>query len=249
VRIHDQADDIGAQAQLHVGLAESADEVRDALQLRYAVFAEELGAQLADGIATGIDRDRFDAHCDHLVVRCGAAVVGTYRILPPEGRRRAGGWYCADEFDVAALAPFADQTIEVGRACVHPAFRSGRAISLLWTGLLRYVLRRGGRYVIGCASLGTEDGGHLAASICRRLLQDHRAPAPWRVTPHRAFVLEGWKEIADAQPPGLLKGYLHLGAVVCGAPAWDPAFNTADLLLMLPVDGINNRYVERLLRA
>ena len=67
--------------------------------------------------------------------------------------------------------------------------------------------------------------------------------------PYRAFVLEGWQEIPDAPLPPLLKGYLRLGAQVCGEPAWDPNFNTADLLMVLPLAQINPRYVERLLRT
>jgi putative hemolysin len=233
---------------LAIRLAETPAEVRAAQRLRYEVFGEEMGAQLASA-TLGLDRDRFDPYCDHLIVRAGRDVVGTYRILPPEGRRRAGGWYCASEFDVARLQSFADHTVEIGRACVAPAFRSGHAISLLWAGLLRYVLQRGCHYVIGCVSIGTNDGGHIAASLCRRMLQAHLAPAPWRVVPHRAFVLEGWQEIADAPLPPLLKGYLRLGAQVCGEPAWDPNFNTADLLMALPLAQINPRYVERLLRT
>jgi putative hemolysin len=36
---------------------------------------------------------------------------------------------------------------------------------------------------------------------------------------------------------------------VCGPPAWDAAFNSADLLLVLPLAQTNPRYVERLLRG
>lgn len=240
-----------APAGLEVRLAETAGEIQQAQRLRYAVFAEEMGAQLPDGAVLGLDRDRFDPYCDHLIVRArgGGGVVGTYRILPPEGRRRAGGWYCAAEFDVGRLDAFADRTVEIGRACVDPAYRSGHAISLLWAGLLRYVLQRPCQYVIGCASIGTGDGGHIAASVCRRLLQHHLAPPEWRVVPRRAFVLEGWDEIPDAPLPPLLKGYLRLGAQVCGEPAWDGDFDTADLLMMLPLAYTNPRYVDRLLRA
>lgn len=241
--------DSPARGGLEVGLARDTAHVRQAQRLRYTVFADEMGARIAGG--DGLDRDRFDAHCDHLLVRERASgrVVGTYRMLPPEGRRAAGGWYCSTEFDVARLEPLADYVVEIGRACVAPEFRSGHVIALLWAGLLRYVLERDCRYVIGCASIGTDDGGHVAASLCRRLLQQHRAPLEWRVTPRRAFVLEGWREIDDAPLPPLLKGYLRLGALVCGEPAWDADFNTADLLLMLPLAQTNRRYVERLLRA
>jgi putative hemolysin len=237
-------------AGLEVRLAECAAEIRQAQRLRYAVFAEELGARIA-GAAQGLDRDRFDPFCDHLIVRerTQGRVVGTYRILPPAQRRRAGGWYCAGEFDVTRLQAFGDRTVEIGRACVDPAYRSGHAISLLWAGLLRYVLERGCQYVIGCASIGTGDGGHIAASLCRRLLQEHLAPPEWRVAPRRAFVLEGWRDIADAPMPALLKGYLRLGAQVCGEPAWDGDFDTADLLMVLPLARTNPRYVDRLLRA
>lgn len=234
---------------LDVCLASTAADLRAAQRLRYAVFAGELGARLPSA-AQGLDVDRLDATCDHLIVRTPAGrVVGTYRMLPPARRAAAGGWYCAGEFDVSGLAPFAAQTVEVGRACVDAEYRSGRVISLLWAGLLRYVLAHGGRFVIGTASLDTTDGGHLAASICRRLLRDHLAPPPWRVVPHRAFVLEGWREVADAPLPALVKGYLRLGATVCGAPAWDGDFETADLLMMLPIAATNARYVDRLLRA
>jgi len=235
-------------AGLELDLARTAADVRAAQRLRYAVFAEELGARLDDRL--GLDHDRFDPYCDHLIVRAAnGRVVGTYRILAPEGRRRAGSWYCAGEFDVGRLAAFADGTVEIGRACVDRAYRSGHTISLLWTGLLRYVLQRGCQHVIGCASIGTGDGGHIAASICRRLLQDHLAPAPWRAAPRRAFVLEGWQEILHAPLPPLLKGYLRLGAQVCGEPAWDGDFDTADLLMVLSLEQMNRRYVERLLRA
>ena len=238
------------QAPFTVRLASSPADVRSAQRLRYRVFAGELGAHLPSA-ALGIDRDRFDAFCEHLIVRerASARVVGTYRILPPEQAELAGGWYSAAEFTVDRLLDRRASIVEVGRACVDPAYRSGVTIALLWAGLLRYVREQRGEYIIGCASLDTTDGGHVAASLCRRLLQEHLAPEDWRVTPRRAFALEGWREIPDAPLPALLKGYLRLGAQVCGAPAWDAAFNSADLLLVLPLARTNPRYVERLLRG
>lgn len=233
-----------------VRLASSAADVQAAQRLRYRVFALEMGARLPDA-ASGLDHDRWDAHCDHLLVyeRHSARVVGTYRMLPPTRAAAAGGWYAAQEFDVAALEPARHRIVEVGRACVDPAYRTGLVIALLWGGLMRYLRERDGAYAIGCASIGTDDGGHVAASVCRRVLRDHLAPASWRVTPRQAFVLEGWNDVPEPALPPLLKGYLRLGADVCGAPAWDSAFRTADLLIRLDVGRANPRYVDRLLRA
>lgn len=241
--------DHDAGSSFEVTLARDAADVEAAQRLRYRVFAHEMGARLASA-ARGLDADRFDARCDHLLVRDrrSGRVIGTYRLLPPE-RAAAGGWYCAGEFDVQALAAHRAGIVEIGRACVAAEHRTGTVIALLWGGVMRYVQARGARVLIGCASLGTGDGGHVAASICRRLLRDRLAPADWQVRPRHAFALEGWREIADAPLPALLKGYLRLGAEVCGPPAWDPAFRTADLLVRLEMSRANPRYVDRLLRS
>ena len=44
--------------------------------------------------------------------------------------------------------------------------------------------------------------------------------------------------------PPLIKVICVLGACVCGEPAWDPDFNTADLLLLLPLARMNKRYMK-----
>jgi len=76
--------------------------VRRAQELRYKVFAGERGASLASA-PWGIDEDRFDAHCEHLVVRHAERVVGTYRILPPAAANAAGGYSLEQLFDIAPL--------------------------------------------------------------------------------------------------------------------------------------------------
>ena len=78
--------------RLYVQVARTACEVRAAQRLRYEVFATEMGARL-NGPDAGVDEDRFDAHCDHLLVREAGSgdVVGTYRILGPRAAENAGG--------------------------------------------------------------------------------------------------------------------------------------------------------------
>lgn len=67
---------------LSVSLARCQDEVYEAQRLRYKVFEEEMGARVP-GRDLGIDCDRFDPYCEHLLVRDSGTnrVVGTYRIL------------------------------------------------------------------------------------------------------------------------------------------------------------------------
>ena len=49
-------------------MAKSADDVRAAQRLRFAVFNVEMGEGLPGSAATGLDADEFDAVCDHLLV-------------------------------------------------------------------------------------------------------------------------------------------------------------------------------------
>ncbi|WP_424210850.1 GNAT family N-acetyltransferase [Streptomyces sp. BI20] len=235
-----------------VRLARDADEVRAAQRLRHQVFAGEYGARL-DGPEPGLDSDEFDAHCDHLVVleRHSGQVVGTYRILPPERAAAAGRLYSETEFDLSALAPIRSELVEVGRSCVHPDHRDGAVIALIWAGLARYMERGGHTWLAGCCSVPLADGGRLAADARATTLAQALAPAEHRVTPHRPWT----PDPAHVTPagagrnalPALLRGYLRLGAWVCGEPAHDPEFDCADLFVLLSLRRTNPRYLRHFL--
>ena len=236
-------------ASLYYSMARSPAEIMEAQRLRYQVFAEEMGARL--GGHDNLDRDGFDAFCDHLLIRDRESqkVVGTYRILNPAMANEAGGYYSSGEFDLGRISHLFDRTVEVGRACVHPDYRNGGTIALLWAGLGKYMSSNGYDYMIGCASVSMADGGHLAASLYNRLQHDYLAPPEYRVFPRCPLPLQALRgDIADAPCPALVKGYLRLGAWICGEPAWDPDFNTADLLIMLPMSRINRRYAAHFLK-
>ena len=52
---------------LSVSLARSEFEIEEAQRLRYKVFAEEMGANIVSD--NGLDIDKYDEHCQHLLVR------------------------------------------------------------------------------------------------------------------------------------------------------------------------------------
>jgi putative hemolysin len=224
--------------RLSVGFATDEEERRAAQRLRWRVFAEELGARL-DSSEPGIDQDIFDAYCEHLVVKDGAEVVGTYRLLPPEGAKRIGLYYSETEFDLIRLRGIRSRMVELGRSCIAPAYRSGAVIALLWAGVARYVLAHGYTHLAGCASISVAQATGVAAQ-----LDKHLAPLEYRVTPRRALPAYKSAASSDSTLPPLVKGYLRAGAWVCGAPAWDPEFNTADFFMLLPVARIEARYAR-----
>ncbi|TRZ67964.1 MAG: GNAT family N-acetyltransferase [Rhodocyclaceae bacterium] len=162
--------------KLHVGLAHSNTEILDAQRLRYRVFADELGARLQTR-TPGVDEDYYDRFCEHLVVRdeLSRKIIGTYRILSPAAARRAGSYYSETEFNLERLKHLRDRTVEVGRSCVDPEYRTGGTIALLWSGLVRYMLQNNYEYLIGCASIGMADGGHAAAGSRKELAEQAHA--------------------------------------------------------------------------
>jgi putative hemolysin len=246
----DETTDAGRQPPRFITtLAEDAETVLAAQRLRYRVFHAANAADQAPDPRGPVDEDPFDPHCEHLVVRDthADAVVGTYRILTAERARAAGGFYSETEFDCSRLRRLDARLVEVGRACVDPAYRGGGVIALLLAGLTRWVVANRYDYVMGCASIDLAAGIAPAATLCRRLVAEHLAPEAWRVVPHVPFHAGGVAP-CDADLPPLIKAYLRFGASVCGPAAYDADFETADVLMLLPMAAMAPRFRARLLR-
>jgi putative hemolysin len=230
--------------------AKTDAEVREAQQLRYRVFAEEMGARLnvPNGAPAGHDIDTFDPFCEHLLVREVSRddeqgrVVGTYRVLTPAAAKRAGGLYSETEFDLTRLRSLRANMVELGRSCIDPAHRSGGVIMVLWGALAEFMLRNKLDTMIGCASVSMCDGGHFAASLWKQLEKTHLAGIEWQVRPRLALPVEELRHDLSVEAPPLIKGYLRCGARILGAPAWDPDFNMADLPMMMRLAELPARY-------
>ncbi|WP_348694317.1 GNAT family N-acyltransferase [Duganella fentianensis] len=240
-----QADVRAASGKLVLSMASTPEELREVQRLRYKVFIETLGLTSLMR-EDGLDSDEFDEHCDHLIVRDSASlkVVGTYRLLSAARARKLGRVYSEGEFDLGRLNHLRGRMVEAGRACIHPDYRGGSVIMLLWSGLAEYMRRENCDYLIGCASISLADGGHNAVAVYQQLAASYMAPSEYRVTPHLPFPFSKLEAAQKPQVPALLKGYMRSGAWICGEPAWDPDFESADLFLLLPLANLDNRYAR-----
>jgi putative hemolysin len=231
--------------------------VETAQRLRHDVFTSEPGFALA-GAADGRDADRFDEHCDHLLVRedNSGELVGCYRMLPPAGAIAAGGLYTATEFDVRRLDTLRPSLVEMGRAVVRQDHRNGAVVLLMWAGILAYLDRCGYDYVTGCVSVPVQGPAEEAPGSRIRGVRDfvrhrHAAPAEYTVHPYRPVTVAG-RALDDIDPPRrldvppLMRGYLRLGAQVCGEPAHDPDFGVGDFPALLDKRKADTRYLRRL---
>lgn len=234
---------------LDVELARSSKDIRAAQRLRYTVFAEEMGAKLHNWLP-GLDHDRFDEHCQHLLVRNGfGTVIGCTRILTAQAAERAGGFYSETEFDLAPVLALPGRFMEIGRTCVHPDYRNGATISTLWSGLAAFIAKHQIDYLIGCASLPLGEGGDAARFLYAELAQRHLVAEELRVRPRWPLPLsrrDGVAATPGPMPP-LLKAYLRLGARIGGEPCLDLDFNVADVFILLATQRIERRYARHFL--
>jgi putative hemolysin len=256
----DKADAMAPTAGPRYSLLLSTDSslIEAAQRLRYDVFTSTPGFTLP-GTDGSRDVDRFDEYCDHLLVRDDdtGELVGCYRMLAPAGAIAAGGLYTATEFDVDAFDPLRSSLVEMGRAVVRDGHRNGGVVLLMWAGILAYLDKYDYDYVTGCVSvpIGSDSDGEVPGSQLRGvrdfILSRHAAPAQHRVRPYRPVLIDG-KTLDDiaapARPavPALMRGYLRLGAQVCGEPAHDPDFGVGDFCVLLDKRRADTRYLKRL---
>lgn len=243
------ADSTASFPKLSLSLASTTEEIREVQRLRYKVFVEAMGLEALKN-REGLERDEFDEFCDHLIVRDTRTleVVGTYRVMTSKGLAQTRGFYSENEFDLARLANLKPRIIEAGRACIHPDYRNGGVIMMLWAGLAACMRREKAEFLIGCASVSLADGGNTINAIYRKLAAEHLCPPEYRVVPRLPFPLHDDSLSREYQVPSLIKGYLRSGAWVCGEPAWDPEFHSADLFMMLPLSRLDSRYARHYLK-
>lgn len=257
---------LGRMGSLEVRLARTAAEVRAAQALRYRIFYGEMQAT-ADPrtLLRRRDVDAFDRYCDHLLVldhddveirpfrRARPRIVGTYRLLRQKVAERHGGFYTAGEFAIEPLLARHGglEFLELGRSCVMKPYRSKRTVELLWQGIWAYVLNHGIDAMIGCASFEGTDPDALALPLS--FLHHHAlADADWQVEARseRAVAMNRLPiEAVDMRAalggmPPLIKGYLRLGAMVGRGAVVDRPFGTTDVMIVLPVERISERYVR-----
>ncbi|MBU8901570.1 MAG: GNAT family N-acetyltransferase [Victivallales bacterium] len=236
--------------------AENEEEIRAAMSLRYEVFNIEQGKGLESAEHDEIDCDEFDEFCLHLIIveKKTSRIVGTYRVNPGPVARTKLGFYAAREYNIVGLNELQDEILEVGRSCVHPEYRSGAVIGLLWSGISGTLVRAGLHYTLGCVSLDATDPNVGWALYEHFKLRD-KLSDQLKATPGAGFELppanqEKVDELLENKVallkhiPSLFKGYLRLGVKICGVPIWDKEFGTIDFLILLNYQTMPEKYLK-----
>jgi putative hemolysin len=235
----------------HVSLAQTMTDLTECQRLRYLVFNSEMGEGLATSERSGLDRDKFDWVCDHIMVRdiTSGKLVGTYRMQT--GYRAKGnlGYYGEQLFDLSPFEPIRGETLELGRACVHRDYRNTTALSMLWKGIASYAALCNARYLVGCSSITSQDERE-GMSLYHTLKERYLAEPPLRAQPKPNFRCKDDGRTVEAPClPRLFRAYLDNSARLCGPPAIDREFKTIDFLTLMDLQQLPDRVRARFFQA
>ena len=218
---------------IRVKILKKQKDIQDALRFRAGIMHEAFGIDPAQ------DHDQYDSIAYHVVARDHDRVVGYYRAITDTSL----GFYTESEFDIAGLNLDRDRILEIGRAAVDPDFRNPIIIPILWGKLIELAQQLNCKWIMGAASIRPAECDIYQA-------QDH-----WQTKYHyrqhnHAVPLNPYQETSSSSElaiPKLLQVYERIGARVVSDPAWDPEFQTADVVTLLDMDEINQRWLERLI--
>jgi putative hemolysin len=265
--------DIHAEVGAYCLRAALTRDVReDACRLRFRVFNVELGEGLDSSHETGLDTDRFDNVCEHLVVeeKVSGRIVGTYRMQSGTTAAANLGYYSAQEFELWPYEPLRAGILELGRAAIDRSHRTPEVLTLLWRGIAQYAHGMGLRYLLGCSSLNSVDPAEGWQMY--RQLQNFRVSAEFETRPTAAYACPDEPQATSSQSftctvtpgseahtspavtqvkvPKLLRTYLAIGARIAAPPAFDREFRTIDFLTLLDLEMLSpaarNRFLAPL---
>jgi len=229
-------------------MAQTLEDVIECQRLRYLVFNCELGEGFDSSARSGLDCDRFDFICDHLMVLDAATgkLAGTYRMQT--GYRAKGnlGYYGEQFFDFSPFEQMRGKVLELGRACVRAEYRNTSVLYMLWKGIARYAQGCAARYLIGCSSLSsqTEDEG---MALYESLWENYLVEPLLRTAPVEGHQCKSTGlHAAPPRAPRLFRAYLDISARICGPPAIDREFKTIDFLTLVDLEALPDRARTRL---
>lgn len=228
-----------------VSIAQTDDEIKAALELRYQVFYKELKREFSS--SESIDQDEFDEQCHHLIVKekTSDKVVGTYRLQTYEQAAGGKGFYSETLFNLTELPEeVLTKSFEVGRACIEEKHRSGRVLFLLWKGFAGYLQHFEKRYLLGSLGIpaeSTEEG----LAIYQEFLEDGIINEDYRVSAKEMYHRENGGEKPSKkeqfEAPGLLQNYISVGCDIISKPAYHPELQLFYVMIFLDIENITER--------
>jgi putative hemolysin len=241
-----------------IKIAESNFEIKKAQSLRYKIFFKEKKIKKKSfKFLLQRDYDFYDKISDHLIIidnnrEIRDNVIGTYRLLRGNCAKLYRGFYTEQEFDISNLKKnFSSKDIlELGRSCVHPQYRSGIILKLLWKGISNYIKMYNIKILMGCASFHGTNPSKFKDEFSL-LYESYRLPEDYDVKSLQSNEISFNKNINHSTTlnklPPLIKGYLRAGGMVSENFYIDTEFETIDYCVIMLTEKIVSRYHNKFL--
>lgn len=229
-------------------LVKSKEELKKALALRYHELILDYNPNNTNPME--IDYDPIDDVCDHLIAinLDTDEVIGTYRLIC---KKHTDKFITESEYDLHKLKKY--NLLEISRAVVKKEYRDGVVIRLLWKSIINYAKACGADYMIGTASFHGIDPVPFAEAFTY-LYYKHLSPEEIlckSYEPNYSLQMLDAKDFnivsAKHNLPPLIKGYLRLGCSIGDGVFIDKYFNSLDVLIVLEIKKISERYLKRFL--
>ena len=235
-------------------LAKTDADVLDCQRLRHLTFIETRGLSTAGGV----DCDEFDPLCNHMMVedtRTGQLVC-CFRIMPLASASEITRSYSAKYYDLDALREYPGKVVEMGRFCIHPAWKDPAIIRVAWSAMTRFVDDEKVELLFGCSSFYGVDAEEYADAFAL-LKEKHIAPKRWlpRVKAPKVFrfarrfrLRRPNMKLALGRMPPLLRTYLVMGGWVSDHAVIDNELNTLHVFTGVEINRVPKKRA-RLLRG
>ncbi len=237
-------------ASLQCEVASDAKTIAEVQRFRARVFGEAYNIYFDQGL----DVDRFDEYSIHILVRDTNtnAIAACTRIITPKAKEKLGSYYSELEFNLADYLKGKDQVYEIGRTCIDEPYRGGKALSVLWIGMIPLVKQFDIQHLIGTVSvnLGVESKKIIATQGYILDKAKSKKIMSLKTFNLKSYLLEKYDEsdlfaysekdisfkYRKKDVPSLIKKYRSVGAVFSKEAYFDQDFNCADYFVGVKVN-------------
>jgi putative hemolysin len=237
-------------ASLRCEVASDAKTIAEVQRFRARVFGEAYNIYFDQGL----DIDRFDEYSIHILVRDTKtnAIAACTRVITPKAKEKLGSYYSELEFNLADYLKGKDQVYEIGRTCIDGPYRGGKALSVLWIGMLPLVKQYDVQHLIGTVSINLSADSKKIIATQGYILNKAKSK---KIISLKAFDLKTYLfekqeecylfahreddislKYRKKDVPSLIKKYRSVGGVFSKDAFFDQDFNCADYFVGVKVN-------------
>ncbi len=231
-------------------VASDAKTIAEVQRFRARVF----GAAYNIYFDQGLDVDRFDEYSIHVLVRDTKTneIAACTRVITPKAKEKLGSYYSELEFNLGDYLKGKDQVYEIGRTCIDEPYRGGKALSVLWIGMLPMVKQYDIQHLIGTVSINLSAESKKIIATQGYILNKAKSKKiiSLKTFNLKEYLFDKYEEsylfaynesdisfkYRKKDVPSLIKKYRSVGAVFSKDAYFDQDFNCADYFVGVKVN-------------